>query len=74
MAGDHAWGDVVLERRYSAFDLRQDLVARYATLQANALSATNLSTGVHLDTSDVTLSMMSSLTAEMRERSLNRAP
>ncbi|MGB1844909.1 MAG: hypothetical protein ACPHQR_00710 [Candidatus Poseidoniaceae archaeon] len=62
MAGDHAWGDVVLERRYSAFDLSsQGLVARYATLQANALSATNLSTGVHLDTSDVTLSMMSSL-------------
>ena len=62
MAGDHVWGDVVLERRYSAFDLSsQGLVARYATMHANALSATNLSTGVHLDTTHLASTMLSSL-------------
>ena len=62
MAGDHVWGDVVLERRYSAFDLAsQGLVARYATVSANALTSTNLSTGVHLDTTQFHATMMSSL-------------
>ncbi|MEC7722283.1 MAG: hypothetical protein VYB36_00070, partial [Candidatus Thermoplasmatota archaeon] len=62
MAGDHVWGDVVLERRYSAFDFSsQGLVARYATMHANALSATNLSTGVHLDATHFASTMLSSL-------------
>ena len=62
MAGDHVWGDVVLERRYSAFDLSsQGLVARYATIDANALTATNLSTGVHLDTAHLASSMLTSV-------------
>ncbi|MEC8264801.1 MAG: hypothetical protein VX011_04640, partial [Candidatus Thermoplasmatota archaeon] len=62
MAGDHVWGDVVLERRYSAFDFSsQGLVARYATMHANALSATNLSTGVHLDATHFASIMLSSL-------------
>ena len=62
MAGDHQWGDVVIERRYSAFDLSsQGLIARYATVSANALTSTNLSTGVHLDTTQFDATMMSSL-------------
>ena len=62
MAGNHEWGDVVLERRYSAFDQASlGLVARYATLTVNALTSTNLSTGLHLDTAHLESNMVSSM-------------
>lgn len=62
MAGSHDWGDVVLERRYRSFDqTSQGLVARYATLDANAITSTNLSTGVHLDTSHLSANMLTSV-------------
>ena len=61
MAGTHDWGDIVLERRYNSFDQSSEgLVARYTTLNVNALTATNLSTGVHLDTAHFESNMVSS--------------
>ncbi len=54
MAGTHAWGEVVLERRYRSNDLSSvGLVARFTTIEADALTSWNLSSGLVLESTDL---------------------
>ncbi len=55
MAGSHAWGDVVFERRYRSNDLSSvGLDATYTSITTDALTSRNLSFGARLDVADLT--------------------